>query len=107
MPVDIWSLGSIFSEMMTNKALFPGDSEIDQIFKIFRVLGTPTSDIWPGVEELPDYKEDFPAFKPVGLHKRNCFYSYILHYIYRFANVILFKVGYRNILKANKFKSKS
>jgi len=70
MPVDIWSLGSIFSEMMTNKALFPGDSEIDQIFKIFRVLGTPTSDIWPGVEELPDYKEDFPAFKPVGLHKR-------------------------------------
>ena len=73
MPVDIWSLGSIFSEMMTNKALFPGDSEIDQIFKIFRVLGTPTSDIWPGVEELPDYKEDFPAFKPVGLHKRKRF----------------------------------
>ena len=70
MPVDIWSLGSIFSEMMTNKALFPGDSEIDQIFKIFRVLGTPTSEIWPGVEELPDYKKDFPAFKPVGLHKR-------------------------------------
>ena len=81
MPVDIWSLGSIFSEMMTNKALFPGDSEIDQIFKIFRVLGTPTSEIWPGVEELPDYKEDFPAFKPVGLHKRDCFRTHFLRQV--------------------------
>ena len=82
MPVDIWSLGSIFSEMMTNKALFPGDSEIDQIFKIFRVLGTPTSEIWPGVEELPDYKEDFPAFKPVGLHKRDCFRTPFLRQVH-------------------------
>ena len=31
-PVDIWSCGAIFAEMMTNRALFPGDSEIDQLF---------------------------------------------------------------------------
>ena len=56
--------------MMTNKALFPGDSEIDQLFKIFRVLGTPNNEIWPGVENLDDYKADFPAFSPVELRQR-------------------------------------
>jgi serine/threonine protein kinase len=34
-PVDIWSIGCIFAEMAQRKALFAGDSEIDQIFKIF------------------------------------------------------------------------
>ena len=34
--VDMWSVGAIFAEMVTRKPLFPGDSEIDEIFKIFR-----------------------------------------------------------------------
>lgn len=34
--VDMWSIGCIFAEMCTRKPLFPGDSEIDEIFKIFR-----------------------------------------------------------------------
>ena len=34
--VDMWSVGAIFAEMCTRKPLFPGDSEIDEIFKIFR-----------------------------------------------------------------------
>lgn len=34
--VDMWSAGAIFAEMCTRKPLFPGDSEIDEIFKIFR-----------------------------------------------------------------------
>ena len=34
--VDMWSIGCIFAEMCTKKPLFPGDSEIDEIFKIFR-----------------------------------------------------------------------
>ena len=41
-PVDIWSLGCIFYELCTNKVCFPGDCQIDQIMRIFRVLGTPT-----------------------------------------------------------------
>ena len=40
-PVDIWSLGLIFYEMAHRKPLFAGDSEIDQIFKIFQMYGTP------------------------------------------------------------------
>ena len=35
-PVDMWSIGTIIPEMVTGHPLFPGDSEIDEIFKIFR-----------------------------------------------------------------------
>lgn len=35
-PVDIWSIGTIFAELATKKPLFHGDSEIDQLFRIFR-----------------------------------------------------------------------
>ncbi|XP_077299117.1 cyclin-dependent kinase 1 [Arctopsyche grandis] len=59
-PIDMWSVGCIFSEMASKKPLFQGDSEIDQLFRIFRVLRTPTEDIWPGVTSMPDYKVTFP-----------------------------------------------
>ncbi|CAE6426783.1 unnamed protein product [Rhizoctonia solani] len=56
--IDMWSVGCIVAEMvMHGQPLFPGDSEIDQIFKIFRLLGTPNEEVWPGVSQLPDYKE--------------------------------------------------
>lgn len=60
--VDMWSVGCIFAEMCTRKPLFPGDSEIDEIFKIFRILGTPTEAEWPGVTSLPDFKASFPKW---------------------------------------------
>jgi len=62
-PVDIWSLGPIFAEMVTRRPLFPGDSEIDELYRIFRLLGTPTEDTWPGVSALPDYKPTFPTWR--------------------------------------------
>ena len=62
-PADVWSAGCIFAEMILGTPFIPGDSEIDQIFKIFRVLGTPTEKMWPGVSELPDFKRSFPKFK--------------------------------------------
>jgi len=62
-PVDLWSIGTIFSELATKKPLFHGDSEIDQLFRIFRTLGTPNNDVWPDVESLPDYKNSFPKWK--------------------------------------------
>ncbi|XP_064458013.1 cyclin-dependent kinase 1-like [Ornithodoros turicata] len=62
-PIDIWSIGCIFVEMSNKKPLFHGDSEIDQLFRIFRTLGTPTEESWPGVAKLPDYKPTFPSWK--------------------------------------------
>ncbi|KIY67749.1 Pkinase-domain-containing protein [Cylindrobasidium torrendii FP15055 ss-10] len=61
--IDMWSVGTIFAEMaLQGHPIFPGDSEIDQIFKIFRVLGTPNELVWPGVSQLPDYKHTFPQW---------------------------------------------
>jgi cyclin-dependent kinase len=66
--VDMWSVGCILAEMaMAGIPLFPGDSEIDQIFKIFRILGTPNEEIWPTVSTLPDYKPTFPQWSSQDL----------------------------------------
>lgn len=40
-----------------------GDSEIDQVFKIFKVLGTPNQDNWPDALKLADFKPTFPKFR--------------------------------------------
>ncbi|EKX36688.1 hypothetical protein GUITHDRAFT_89936 [Guillardia theta CCMP2712] len=61
-PVDIWSIGCIFAEMVSRRPIFAGDSEIDELFRIFRALGTPTEETWPGVTQLPDYKPTFPQW---------------------------------------------
>lgn len=61
-PIDIWSVGCIFAEMVNGAALFPGDSEIDELHKIFQVLGTPNDTVWPGVSKLPDFSSAFPQW---------------------------------------------
>lgn len=66
--VDIWAIGCIFAELYERKPLFVGDSEIDQIFKIFQFHGTPTEKNWPGVSNIPDFKPSFPKFRAVKPH---------------------------------------
>jgi serine/threonine protein kinase len=60
--IDVWSVGCIFVEMVTKATLFKGDTETDQIFKIFRVLGVPCEDNWPGVTSFREYKHTFPVW---------------------------------------------
>jgi len=62
-PVDIWSAGCIFAELVNRNALFMGDSEIDQLFKIFQALGTPSDQTWHGVHSLPEYAQTFPKWQ--------------------------------------------
>jgi serine/threonine protein kinase len=66
--VDSWSIGCIIPEMASRSPLFPGECEIDELYQIFRLLGTPTEATWPGVSDLPDWKPVFPSWrrKPLG-----------------------------------------
>ncbi|CAL8266446.1 unnamed protein product [Merluccius merluccius] len=69
--VDMWSVGCIFGELLTQKPLFPGKSEIDQINKIFKDLGSPSEKIWPGYGELPAVKKmTFTEYPYNNLRKR-------------------------------------
>ncbi|CAQ76489.2 Serine/threonine-protein kinase dyf-5 [Caenorhabditis elegans] len=46
-PIDMWALGCIMAELYILRPLFPGTSEMDQLFKIISILGTPNKDEWP------------------------------------------------------------
>ncbi|XP_034237369.1 cyclin-dependent kinase 1 [Thrips palmi] len=72
-PIDVWSIGCIFAEMASKRPLFQGDSEIDQLFRIFRVLTTPNESNWPGVTSLREYKATFPSWSTNNLasHAKN------------------------------------
>lgn len=45
-PIDQWAVGCIMAELYTLRPLFPGSSEVDTIFKICQVLGTPKKADW-------------------------------------------------------------
>ena len=58
----MWSVGCILFELAQGKCFFCGDSEIDQLFKIFKILGTPNEKTWPDVTKLKDMKGTFPRW---------------------------------------------
>ncbi|KAJ1704523.1 hypothetical protein LUZ63_004302 [Rhynchospora breviuscula] len=66
--IDVWSAGCVLAELLLGNPLFPGDSAVDQLVQIIRVLGTPTR------EEIkcmnPNYTEfKFPQIKAHPWHK--------------------------------------
>jgi serine/threonine protein kinase len=66
--IDIWSIGCIIAELASRKPLFQeADAEVVQLFLIFRLLGTPTEETWPGVTKLRDYNPMFPDWPPKHL----------------------------------------
>uniref|UniRef100_A0A1I7ZG02 cyclin-dependent kinase n=1 Tax=Steinernema glaseri TaxID=37863 RepID=A0A1I7ZG02_9BILA len=60
--VDIWSLACIVSEMINGEPIMKGDSEIDQLFRIFRLFGTPSEETWKGFEHLECFNAEFPKW---------------------------------------------
>lgn len=46
-PIDLWSAGCIFAELLSRQILFPGKDEPDQLRIIFDLLGEPSSKEWP------------------------------------------------------------
>uniref|UniRef100_A0A8C6PMP5 Cyclin-dependent kinase 7 n=1 Tax=Nothobranchius furzeri TaxID=105023 RepID=A0A8C6PMP5_NOTFU len=53
--VDMWAVGCILAELLLRIPFLAGDSDLDQLTKIFEALGTPTEETWPGMTSLPDY----------------------------------------------------
>eukprot|EP01126_Amoeba_proteus_P040614 TRINITY_DN4338_c0_g4_i1.p1 TRINITY_DN4338_c0_g4~~TRINITY_DN4338_c0_g4_i1.p1 ORF type:complete len:261 (+),score=16.56 TRINITY_DN4338_c0_g4_i1:657-1439(+) len=65
--VDLWSVGCILAELILAFVLFNGNNEVEQIDKIFQLLGTPDEETWPGYSSLPGYKK-FRKYPPGKLH---------------------------------------
>jgi glycogen synthase kinase 3 beta len=40
--IDVWSTGCVIAELLLGQPLFPGESGVDQLVEIIKVLGTPT-----------------------------------------------------------------
>ncbi|RIA98426.1 kinase-like domain-containing protein [Glomus cerebriforme] len=69
--IDLWSLGCIFAEFFTKDVgypLFDGGSDIEQLCKIFQILGVANESNWPEVAAYPDYgKFKFAESDSAGL----------------------------------------
>ncbi|CAK9304080.1 unnamed protein product [Gordionus sp. m RMFG-2023] len=61
--IDIWSAGCVLAELMLGHPLFPGDSGVDQLVEIIKILGTPSRE---QIRQMnPNYVEfKFPHIKP-------------------------------------------
>jgi glycogen synthase kinase 3 beta len=60
--IDVWSSGCVMGEMMLGQPLFPGESGVDQLVEIIKVLGTPTREQLLAMN--PNYTEfKFPQIK--------------------------------------------
>ncbi|CAN8251754.1 unnamed protein product [Cochlearia groenlandica] len=79
--VDMWAVGCIFAELLTLKPLFQGAEakssqnpfQVDQLDKIFKILGHPTTDKWPTLANLPHWQSDVQhiqahKYESAGLH---------------------------------------
>ncbi|XP_036377447.1 serine/threonine-protein kinase MAK [Megalops cyprinoides] len=67
-PIDIWAVGCIMAELYTLRPLFPGNSEVDEIFKICQVLGTVKKTDWPeGYQLAAAMNFRFPQCVPTNL----------------------------------------
>lgn len=55
--IDVWSQGCVGAELLIGQPLFPGDSGVDQLVEIIKVLGTPTR------EEISAMNSNYTEFK--------------------------------------------
>ena len=73
--VDMWAVGCIAAEIILRTPLFPGTTpgksgttDIDQLGKIFNLLGTPAEGRWSGAKLLPNFVE-FEPREPMNLRR--------------------------------------
>ena len=62
--IDIWSAGCVFAELLLGEPIFRGDSQVDQLVKIIKVLGTPTKEQIRQMNSIYTAWDNFPKIKP-------------------------------------------
>lgn len=66
--IDIWSTACVIAELVLGYPIFPGDSAVDQIVEIIKILGTPSKSAILAMN--PEYTEHrFPVIKPLPWNK--------------------------------------
>lgn len=87
--IDMWAAGCILGELLGDRPLMPGNSEIRQLEMIVELLGTPSDAIWPEYSSLPaiaefalkqqpynNLKQRFPWLSAAGLRLLNFLFMY-------------------------------
>nr|GAT55843.1 CMGC/CDK/CDK9 protein kinase [Mycena chlorophos] len=64
--VDMWGIGCVLGEMFTRRPILPGNSDMDQLEKIFMLCGSPNQHNWPNFDVLPGCD----GVKTYGQHTR-------------------------------------
>lgn len=70
-PVDLWSMGAIFYEMVTGVVLFNGRNEDEQMLRMFRLLGSPTKETWPSMRSYPGTDERLDRVRRAAIEREN------------------------------------
>ncbi|XP_066566178.1 cyclin-dependent kinase 16 isoform X3 [Amia ocellicauda] len=67
--IDMWGVGCIFYEMSTGRPLFPGSTVEEELHFIFKLLGTPNEETWPGITSNEDFTSyNYPRYRADSLH---------------------------------------
>ncbi|KAL0978441.1 hypothetical protein UPYG_G00170410 [Umbra pygmaea] len=67
-PIDMWGVGCILFEMSTGRPMFPGSTIKEELHLVFRLLGTPTEESWPGISNNDEFRAYmFPQYRPQPL----------------------------------------
>uniref|UniRef100_A0AAR2J628 Glycogen synthase kinase-3 beta n=1 Tax=Pygocentrus nattereri TaxID=42514 RepID=A0AAR2J628_PYGNA len=87
--IDVWSAGCVLAELLLGQPIFPGDSGVDQLVEIIKVLGTPTRE---QIREMnPNYTEfKFPQIKAHPWTK--------IFKLFSFLNFLLINICYKFIM---------
>lgn len=64
--MDIWAVGCCFYEMLTLNPLFPGENELDQLYLIHEIVGSPSASMLAKFRHLNQLNYDFPKRKPTN-----------------------------------------
>jgi serine/threonine protein kinase len=86
--VDIWGIGCILMELFTRRAIFQGTNEIDQLLKVYEIMGTIKITDWPQADLLPWYEILRPNYKSECMFKEK-FGSLLTTECYNLATALL------------------